>query len=93
MPSGQKVSANVWDSTETDAGDDLENIGERTMVTAPSGMGSPMGGFMMDSDEPVDATRIPARLGEGRVRTVINAFHHFPLRSGLGGAVVSFSFL
>ncbi len=29
-------------------------------------------------DEPVDATRIPARLGDGRVRTVINAFHHFP---------------
>lgn len=28
--------------------------------------------------EPVDATRIPARLGDGRVRTVINAFHHFP---------------
>jgi hypothetical protein len=28
--------------------------------------------------EPVDATRIPEHLGEGRVRTVINAFHHFP---------------
>jgi len=28
--------------------------------------------------EPVDATQIPARLGDGRVRTVINAFHHFP---------------
>ncbi|MCA9673419.1 MAG: hypothetical protein H6709_21320 [Kofleriaceae bacterium] len=28
--------------------------------------------------EPVDATRIPATLSDGRVRTVINAFHHFP---------------
>lgn len=28
--------------------------------------------------EPVDATRIPAAIGAGRARTVINAFHHFP---------------
>lgn len=28
--------------------------------------------------EPVDATRIPAALGAGRARTIINAFHHFP---------------
>jgi hypothetical protein len=28
--------------------------------------------------EPVDATAIPPALGDGRVRTVINAFHHFP---------------
>ncbi len=28
--------------------------------------------------ESVDATMIPAALGDGRVRTVINAFHHFP---------------
>ncbi len=28
--------------------------------------------------EPVDATAIPAELARGRVRTVINAFHHFP---------------
>jgi SAM-dependent methyltransferase len=28
--------------------------------------------------EPVDATKIPDALGAGRVRTVINAFHHFP---------------
>ena len=58
MPSGQKVSASTWDATETDPGDELENIGERTMITAPSGMASPMGGFMMDGDEPVDATLV-----------------------------------
>jgi hypothetical protein len=28
--------------------------------------------------EPVDATRIPPQLGEGRVRVIINALHHFP---------------
>jgi hypothetical protein len=28
--------------------------------------------------EPVDATAIPRELADGRVRTVINAFHHFP---------------
>ena len=28
--------------------------------------------------EPVDATRIPAHLGDGRVRLIINALHHFP---------------
>ena len=28
--------------------------------------------------EPVDATRIPADIARGRVRTIINAFHHFP---------------
>jgi hypothetical protein len=28
--------------------------------------------------EPVDATRIPAELGAGRVRVIINALHHFP---------------
>ena len=28
--------------------------------------------------EPVDATRIPEALSEGRARIVINAFHHFP---------------
>lgn len=28
--------------------------------------------------EPVDATAIPSHLADGRVRTVINAFHHFP---------------
>ncbi len=28
--------------------------------------------------EPVDATRIPPHLADGRARTIINAFHHFP---------------
>jgi hypothetical protein len=28
--------------------------------------------------EPVDATRIPERLGRGRARLIINALHHFP---------------
>ncbi len=28
--------------------------------------------------EPVDATAIPAGLGEGRARVIINALHHFP---------------
>lgn len=28
--------------------------------------------------EPVDATAIPETLGAGRVRTIINVFHHFP---------------
>lgn len=28
--------------------------------------------------EPVDATAIPPSLGEGRVRVIINALHHFP---------------
>lgn len=28
--------------------------------------------------EPVDATRIPPHFGEGRVRVIINALHHFP---------------
>jgi serine/threonine protein kinase len=48
-----------WDSGETDGGDDLENIGERTMVTAQPG-GMMMGGFMVDTggDEGVEATLI-----------------------------------
>jgi hypothetical protein len=28
--------------------------------------------------EPVDATAIPAELGKGRARAIVNAFHHFP---------------
>jgi hypothetical protein len=28
--------------------------------------------------EPVDATALPPAIGDGRARTVINAFHHFP---------------
>lgn len=39
---------------------------------------------------PVDATAIPAALGEGRARVIINAFHHFPpdlARSLLADAV------
>jgi len=46
----------VWDSSDTDGGDDLENIGERTIVTgAPGG-----GGFMMDvgGDDGIEATLI-----------------------------------
>ena len=54
-PQGKKVSASTWDSTETDPGDDLENIGERTMITSPSGMS----GFMMDAgDDGIDATLV-----------------------------------
>jgi hypothetical protein len=37
-------------------------------------------------EEPVDATRIPAGLGEGRARVIINALHHFP--EGLAGAIL-----
>ncbi len=52
---GKKVNPSTWDSTETDPGDDLEGIGERTMITGPSGMS----GFMMDAgDEGVDATLV-----------------------------------
>lgn len=36
---------------------------------------SPRLGFV---PEPVDATSIPPQLGEGRVRVIINALHHFP---------------
>jgi len=36
--------------------------------------------------EPVDATRIPVGLGEGRARVIINALHHF--RPELAGAIV-----
>ena len=53
---GRKLSVAQWDSTDTDGtGDELENIGERTMVSAPSGMG-----FMMDvaGEDGVDATLI-----------------------------------
>lgn len=38
-------------------------------------------------DAPVDATRLPAELGEGRARLVINAFHHFG--PGLADAVLA----
>lgn len=40
--------------------------------------------------EPVDATRIPAALADGRARVIINALHHFPkelARGILGDAV------
>ena len=36
--------------------------------------------------EPVDATRIPPGLGQGRARVIINALHHFPPE--LAGAIV-----
>ncbi len=42
--------------------------------------------------EPVDATRIPASLSNGRARVIVNAFHHFPpelARSILRDAVES----
>jgi hypothetical protein len=53
---GRKLSVAQWDSTDTDGtGDELENIGERTMVSAPAGMT----GFMMDAGEDsVEATLI-----------------------------------
>jgi serine/threonine protein kinase len=53
---GRKLSVSQWDSIDTDgSGEDLENIGERTMISAPSGMG-----FMMDvaGEDGVDATMI-----------------------------------
>ncbi len=54
---GRKLSVAQWDSTDTDGtGDELlDNIGERTMVSAPAGMT----GFMMDAGEDsVEATLI-----------------------------------
>ena len=52
-------ASSAWmDHAQTDPGDDdLENIGERTMITAAPGVG---GGFMMDvaSEEGVDATMV-----------------------------------
>ena len=53
---GRKLSVAQWDSTDTDGtGDELDNIGERTMISAPSGMT----GFMMDAGEDsVEATLI-----------------------------------
>jgi serine/threonine protein kinase len=60
-PDGKKL----WDEVATDAGheDDLENIGERTLVTALPGMstGNGFSGFMMDAsddDGPVEATLV-----------------------------------
>ena len=65
-PQGRKIDPASWDSTATipgldaDAGDlgDLDNIGERTMVTGGSG-----GGFMMDvaMEDGVDATLVNAQ--------------------------------
>jgi len=56
---GRKVDPATWDRTATFPGieDDLDNIGERTMVTAG------MGGFMMDvatEGEGIDATLVNA---------------------------------
>ncbi|MGB5349718.1 MAG: polyphosphate kinase 2 [Polyangiales bacterium] len=36
--------------------------------------------------EPVDATRIPASLSNGRARVIVNAFHHFP--PALAGSIL-----
>jgi hypothetical protein len=59
-PDGQRFDAQTWDTLDThDTGlhgdaEDLANIGERTMITSPGGMG----GFMMDvaGEDGVDAT-------------------------------------
>jgi hypothetical protein len=36
------------------------------------------GGALDFVDAPVDATAIPAELARGRVRSIVNVFHHFP---------------
>jgi hypothetical protein len=49
------------DLGDVDDADDLENIGERTMITAAPGSASNFGGFMMDADnnlDGVDATMV-----------------------------------
>ena len=46
-----------------------ERAWKRSMATEPS---------VTAHLQPVDATAIPAELGAGRARTIINAFHHFP---------------
>lgn len=49
-------------------------------------------GILDFEPSPVDATRIPAAIAEGRARIVINAFHHFPphvARTILADAVTS----
>ncbi|MCW5806777.1 MAG: serine/threonine protein kinase, partial [Deltaproteobacteria bacterium] len=61
-PAGDRVK---WDTTATESGSDLsdeelENIGERTIITGPGGVGG-LGGYMMDAadgDGPVEATLI-----------------------------------
>jgi hypothetical protein len=50
------------------------------------------GGALDFIDAPVDATAIPAELSRGRVRSIINVFHHFPpslARAVLSDAVAS----
>jgi len=50
--------SNVWDASDTHPGtdDDLDNIGERTIITAAPGGG---GGFMMDAgDDGIEATMV-----------------------------------
>ncbi|MEO8706027.1 MAG: PEGA domain-containing protein, partial [Kofleriaceae bacterium] len=60
---GKKHLPRAWDSTDTDPGrtdlpDDLENIGERTLITAMPGAASGLG-FMMDAgDDAIDATMV-----------------------------------
>jgi eukaryotic-like serine/threonine-protein kinase len=58
-PDGHKVDRASWDRTDTQPGldGDLDNIGERTMVT-----GGMMGGFMMDiaTEDGIDATLVSA---------------------------------
>ena len=65
LPDGRKLP---WETTATDPGefsvDDLDNIGERTQVSALPGMT----GFMTDDDGPIEATLvtgIPTGLGFG----------------------------
>lgn len=57
-PSGQKVNPSVWNAavTHDSIEEDLDGVGERTMITAPAGRGG--GGFMMDGDEGVEATMV-----------------------------------
>jgi hypothetical protein len=50
------------------------------------------GGAIDFVSEPVDATRIPPAIAAGRVRSIINVFHHFPpplARAVLADAVAS----
>ena len=60
-PDGQKLS---WlDSDHSDTSSEFDNIGERTMVTAPPGMTGGLAGFMMDvagddGDGQVEATLV-----------------------------------
>ncbi len=53
-----RKAQHVWDSSDTHPGDDLDNIGERTIVTAGPGGGN--AGFMVDTggEDGIDATMV-----------------------------------